>query len=245
MQGLILHRGAVEASLQMVLDTPTPAATKTWCPIAHGDLLSIVEREMTSQGLEIADRGFGLSKDGARMFGVLSLRGERDYTTTIGVRNSHDMTFPACLALGARVFVCDNLSFSSEVTLSRKHTVNVMRDLPALVSRAVARLSEARQLQGERIEAYKGRELSDYEAHDLFVRALDRGVCPVTRLPDAIAEWRKPSHDAFAPRNVWSLFNGFTEALKGNLGELPRRTQALHGLCDQACGLALQAPALA
>jgi len=34
------------------------------------------------------------------------------------------------------------------------------------------------------------------------------------------------------------LFNAFTEALKGNLDALPRRTQALHGLLDAACGLA-------
>ena len=30
---------------------------------------------------------------------------------------------------------------------------------------------------------------------------------------------------------MWSLFNSFTEALKdGNLAELPKRTEALHGL---------------
>jgi hypothetical protein len=35
------------------------------------------------------------------------------------------------------------------------------------------------------------------------------------------------------------LFNAFTEILKGNLGALPRRTQALHGLMDAACGLVI------
>jgi hypothetical protein len=28
------------------------------------------------------------------------------------------------------------------------------------------------------------------------------------------------------------LFNSFTEVLKGNLNELPKRTEALHGLLD-------------
>jgi hypothetical protein len=41
------------------------------------------------------------------------------------------------------------------------------------------------------------------------------------------------------PRTAWSLFNAFTEALKGNIGEFPRRTQALHGLMDLECGLAV------
>ena len=47
----------------------------------------------------------------------------------------------------------------------------------------------------------------------------------------------QPAHDAFEGRNVWSLFNAFTEALKGNLLELPRRTEALHGLLDNHVGL--------
>ena len=37
-------------------------------------------------------------------------------------------------------------------------------------------------------------------------------------------EWREPRHNAFVGRNVWSLFNAFTESLKeGNLAELPKR----------------------
>ena len=45
-------------------------------------------------------------------------------------------------------------------------------------------------------------------------------------------------HDAFEGRNVWSLFNAFTESLKdGNLAELPKRTEALHGLLDTHVGL--------
>ena len=43
-------------------------------------------------------------------------------------------------------------------------------------------------------------------------------------------------------RNVWSLFNSFTDALKSNIIELPRRTEALHGLLDTNVGL--DAPSL-
>ena len=42
--------------------------------------------------------------------------------------------------------------------------------------------------------------------------------------------------------NVWSLFKAFTEALKGNLNELPHRTEALHGLLDSHVDL--DAPSL-
>jgi hypothetical protein len=70
------------------------------------------------------------------------------------------------------------------------------------------------------------------------IQALDSRIVPVTKLPDVLHEWRQPRHPEFGQgRTAWRLFNAFTELLKGNLNELPRRTQALHGLLDAACGL--------
>lgn len=48
----------------------------------------------------------------------------------------------------------------------------------------------------------------------------------------------KTAAPAVRDRNVWSLFNSFTEALKeGSLAELPKRTEALHGLLEIHVGL--------
>ena len=53
-----------------------------------------------------------------------------DYCWVLGLRNSHDKTFPAGIVAGASVFVCDNLSFSGEIKFARKHTRFIVRDLP-------------------------------------------------------------------------------------------------------------------
>ena len=89
----------------------------------------------------------------------------------------------------------------------------------------------------KRIAAYKEAEISNIEAHDLIIRSVDVGVCSNRLIPDVLHEWREPKHDTFEGRNVWSLFNAFTESLKGNLSELPKRTEALHGLLDTHVGL--------
>jgi hypothetical protein len=86
--------------------------------------------------------------------------------------------------------------------------------------------------------SYQSHELTESAAHDLMIRAMDSRIVPVTKIPDVLTEWREPRHAEFREgRTAWRLFNAFTEILKGNLGELPRRTQALHGLMDSACGL--------
>jgi len=136
------------------------------------------------------------------------------------------------------VFVFDNLNFSGEVKFGRKQTVHINRDLPQLVERSISQLMNKWHHQDKRIEAYKEHEVSDEAAHDLVIRSVDVDVCANSYIPDVLHEWRNPRHQAFQQRNVWCLFNCFTEALKqGSLAELPKRTEALHELLDVAVGL--------
>ena len=92
--------------------------------------------------------------------------------------------------------------------------------------------------QSIRFDAYKEKRITNTTAHDLIIRATDVGVCSNRLIPAVLKQWREPKHDAFQERNVWSLFNSFTEALKeGSLSELPKRSEALHGLLDSHVGL--------
>jgi hypothetical protein len=239
---LILHRGARAVSREQLACTPTPARTKSWVPIPHETLVTGVQAALARAGLGLLSESHALGRDSDRYFGLLRVSDGRDtgaYGLTIGVRNSHDQSFPAGLVVGATVFVCDNLSFSGEVKLSRKHTAHIGRDLPQLITAAIARLGDLRRTQDQRFATYKVRELSDVAAHDLLVQVLDARVLPVTKIPLALQEWRNPRHPEFREsKTAWRLFNAITEASKGcDLQLLPRRTQALHGLLDAACGL--------
>ncbi len=243
MVNLMLHCGAHHVERQELEQAPTPDRTKTWVPIAHQTLLHQVETTLVDDGMTIVNQSHALWGDGARYFGLLEITNgtpTEDYSLVVGLRNSHDKSFPAALVLGSSVFCCDNLAFSGEVKLSRRHTVFIERDLPGLVQRAVGQLADCRLKQDQRIETYKQKRLTNSRAHDLMIRAVDARVLPVTQLPRVLDEWRRPSHKEFVEggQTAWRLFNAFTETLKGrNLVELPRRTQALHGLMDTACGL--------
>lgn len=238
---LILHCGATKATRMEVERVPTPRPTETWQPIPHGQLIQRVEKTLLANNLSVGNVAHSLTKDGNRYFGLMEIQhenaGNDEYCWVLGLRNSHDKCYPAGLVAGMSICVCDNLSFSGEVKLARKHTRFICRDLPMLVEQGIGRLMSKWHDQDRRIAVYKEKRLTNTTAHDLIIRAMDVGVCANRLIPSVLHEWREPRHEEFKPHNVWSLFNAFTEALKGNLAELPRRTEALHGLLDSYVGL--------
>ena len=240
MVNLTLHCGAHVATRKQVASTRTPSSTETWTPIPHMLLIEQVEQALQANHLTIVNQAHSLTHDNSRYFGLMEIKNgvsHADYAYVLGLRNSHDKQFPAGLVAGASVFVCDNLSFNGEIKIARKHTRHILRDIPSLTQQAIGRLMERWHHQDQRIEAYKGRRISDRIVHDLIVRSTDVGAATPRQIPAILQEWRKPQHDEFTPRNVWSLFNAFTEVAKGNLVELPRRTERLHGLMDSFVGL--------
>ncbi len=238
---LVLHAGANAATIEQVSEVITPASTETWTPVPHIQLVQSVERALVGGGYKVQSSEFGLWKDGLRFFGLLNLingQNAPDYQLTIGLRNSHDMAFSAGMAVGSRVFVCDNLAFSAEIVVSRKHTNKILGDLDRLVVTAIGRIGEARQSQDLRIAAYKAQEVTDAQVHDLLVRSIDAKIIANAMLPKVLKEYREPRHEEFKPRTGWSLFNSYTEVLKEiNPFDRTQRTQRLHGLLDLASGL--------
>jgi Domain of unknown function (DUF932) len=245
MLNLCLHCGARRVDRELVERARTPPSSTTWVPVPHHRLLEQVESTLSAGGLTVMNEAHALWNDGERYFGLLEVQNgnaSSEYGLVVGLRNSHDKSFPAAIGLGSGVFVCDNLAFSAEVTIARRHTRFIERDLPRVVSTAVGRLADMRGQQDLRIETYQRTELDDRAAHDLIIRAMDAAVLPVTQVPAVLSEWRCPSYAEFATagKTAWRLFNAFTETWKGRqLAALPRRSQTLHGLMDAVCGLAV------
>jgi hypothetical protein len=243
---LMLHAGASAVAREQVEECATPDATDTWHPIAHSKLVNMLVDRLPDYNMEVVQEAHGLYKDGSRYFGMFQVAGSDgasesgdDFGLVFGLRNSHDKTFPAGLCLGSGVFVCDNLSFSAEIVIGRRHTRHIMRDLPNLVTMAVGKLVQARIDQKRRLDIYKETEITDTQAHDLIIQGMRTKAINTTRVPKVVEQWHNPNHPEFAEgKNVWRLLNGFTEVYKEtSLTELPNRTTRLHGILDAACGL--------
>ena len=218
----------------------TPPGTRTWQPIPHRVLLDQVCRWLDRCGYEVTAESHTLTGGGQRFFGVLDITTDRDhsdYHAAVGIRNANDKRFAAGVVLGNRVLVCSNLMFEGEISLSRKHTRFIRRDLSRLVRDAVRGLAELRTRQDRRIETYRATRLSNQRAHDLLVRSLDHKVIPGSWIPHVLDEWRHPSHEEFAAdgRTMWRLVNSFSEVWKRSSPDrIADRSRRLHQLLDAA-----------
>ena len=233
---LVLHCGGVVVDRSGIDSVSTPEATHTWTPVPHGDVITMVENSLAGSGLEITDSTFALAAKGSRMFGTITLAGGTDYATVIGVRNSHDKSFPVSFCLGSRVFVCDNLAFSAEVVVKTKHSRLVLDRLPRLINDGIAQLVNQRGHQAKRIEAYKQTEVRGIpHLHDLVMRSYRAKAIPARAIAEVVEEYESPRHPEFEEPTLWSYFNSVTECLK-KYGDLATRTQRLHGVVDAECG---------
>lgn len=243
MNGLMLHCGGQLATREQVFVVPPPAATKTYVPLPYESLLTRIEKQLTIEGIVIKDEKLALAKEGQRLFGLMELSfpqfPARNYGCVLGLRNSYDKSFATALCIGASVFVCDNLSFNSDVTWERKHTPGLLKDLSWMLTETVSQLPAKFAAQGKTFDTYQRTELSDRQVHDIIVRLFDEGALNLMDIPKVIKEWREPRHPEFAEsKTAWRLFNAATETLKGDLWRLPVRTQHVHAILDAECGLA-------
>ena len=205
-------------------------------PIAHHELVDRTKGFLDQNGFIIQDEVHSLARGNQHYFGLFAVdhpnREASDRGCVVGIRNSHDKTFPAGLCAGDAPFVCDNLIFTNTIKLARRHTRNILNDLDTTINRAIGKLFNFWHGQDQRIEAYKNRSIGNVLAHDLIIKAVRAGALPKSKVLDVADQWASSDHLEFRDRNVNSLYNAFTEVYKGNLVALPNRSDALHSVLD-------------
>ena len=243
---------------ELVYEAKTPKATKTHCPVPHGRILDSVQSALSASGYAIGRQAHELSHGGATYHGVLEIkRGAGDQlslfgdnnddgstTMLLGISNDHEKRMSMRLVAGMQVTVCSNGLFNGTVKVSTVHSKHVLDRLDRVVIAAVAKYGNFINKQREQVETYKKCELTNQEANDLFIRALQQQAISSSKLQQAVKAYYEPPHPEFADRNMWSWVNSLTEIYKGySIGNVVTRSQRLHNLADVHCGL-LSAPAV-
>jgi hypothetical protein len=239
-QDVILHCGGWTASREDVGAVELPEATETYHPLPHLDLVEQIRERLPRFGMKVVNEKFGLARGGNQLFGILNCTNgvnAKDWRLAIGLRNSYDKSLIVSTVAGADVNVCDNLLFSGEVRMDRMHTKHLMRDLPYLLDTMILKLRPMIQRVKAEVNALKGVDMTDRDAHHLMIESMEQGIVPATRLPVIAGHWREPKHEEFKPRTAWSLMNAFTEVEKDRASTVFNRTIDLNALFRERLGI--------
>lgn len=256
---LCLHAGAAAINRDALAALPLPAARGPRHVVRPFiEDVELIDTFLGRNGFVIKEEAFGVKTDAkgfpSQFFGAIEIRSkalEGDYlpaepfALTVGVRGSYDQTLPRGLAVGSRVFVCDNLAFSGEVSVYAKQTTNIGSRIAGLLEAAVGEVPVLADHQARRFDAYRNYELSKVKGDAILVECVRLGILNPSDIGKAIKEWDEPSHPEHAAngKTVWTLFNAVTESIKpantdrAHVLSAWQRTVPLTAFLDKGIGL--------
>ena len=213
---LMNHCGARVVDRDALQHIETPEATNTWYPIRHQEVLECVEETLDSSGFAIRKSQLSVSNFDQRFFGVLDIESElaEGVSLSVGIRNSNDKSFPIGFCVGNRTFVCDNLAFSSQIVINKRHTRNGSDRFQEGIANAIVSLNQYRDMEARRIEQLQSASMKDSNAESVILKAWDKRIIGTRLLRPLLDEWRKPTFEDFTDRTAWSLLAAFTHVAK-------------------------------
>ena len=205
---LMAHCGAQYIDREGLKALETPEPTASWTPIPHYDLVQALDGQLKARGINIVKEQFAVQK--AKLFGVI----DTDYEVNaeggaaIGIRTANDKSLALQLAIGFRIFVCDNMAFAGDlIALRRKHTANL--DLHRAFAEGIGRyVAQYPKLQ-DNITWWKERTVSKERGKQLIYDIFRQKLVPIRLFHPAVYDW-----EAAEEKTMWRLHNCMTAHIK-------------------------------
>lgn len=215
---LVAHRGAIKVERAELENIPLPPETDSYKPVSHHqltDTLQTIGGDLLTDYTLIGE-DYALARQGQQLFACLKFgnNSHPEMSMAIAYRNSYDRSMSIGLAVGANVFVCDNMALRGDICVMKKHTLNVWESLENLAVSTLYKAEKNHQLIIQDSEMLKQITLDNEKAYQQMGVLFGHGIVSPRQLPVLRQNWLKPKYEAFQPRNMWSFYNSATEALK-------------------------------
>lgn len=218
MNELVLHRGGQKVEKADLDLVPLPEPSETYVPVSHyqlSDRLLTISQDLLTD-YTIISESYALARNGNQLFAIMNFKTEETEQMALSVafRNSYDRSMSIGIAIGANVFVCDNLALHGDIAIMKKHTKNVW---DSLEDTAITTLYKAQhRFQNLLLDSQtlQDRQMEDRQAFEMMGLLFGKDIISPRQLTVLKDEWLKPSHEEFQPRNAWSFYNAATHALK-------------------------------
>jgi hypothetical protein len=215
---LIAHKGAQIVSREQLAQYIPPPATDTWKPVGHTELVETLTDVMNFRGLHIVREQFAVQN--AKLFGTFDLEWQRmlewqrteEYGAAVGFRHATDKSMAIQIAVGARVFVCDNMSFSGDMITVRKHTSKL--NLAEEMDRAMFRYIQGFQRLQDDIRLQEETLLDEYQVKSLIYDVFEKKLVPPRMFGAVASEYAHVRDNDSARTTAWWAHNLFTNHIK-------------------------------
>lgn len=222
MSSTLSHKDSNRVNYDQLKAIVPPPSTRYWRPVSHVELVDTLKSEISSLGFEIIREDYAINPMGTKLFGTFDLATDLISGTVgdaVGFRHSNDKQIALQTVAGGRVFVCDNMMLSGDVTiLKQKH--NWSYNLRSLIQRGLGAWQQKRVVMAESVDRMQNTPISDETAQALLARALYNGVTTMQTFKLAYDLYftrsvqQPEAYQDCAPRSAWGLHNAYTRALK-------------------------------
>lgn len=232
MQNFKMHAGAEVIKYEDLDLIPMPQQTDTYQPVSHFHLAKLIKTisQDLLHGYALRSENYGVAREGQRFFGALSFKnGDTETGLSIGVRNSYDKSMTIGIVAGMSIFVCDNLAFSGDITILRKHSKNVWDEMEnQIVSTCYKAAHQYKNIAND-VTQLKCIEMTNDQGFAELGKMFGHGLVGPRQAVALKNEWLKPRHEVWQARNAWSLYNCATQVLKDSpVNEIMERHVDLH-----------------
>lgn len=219
MTEILMHRGGELVTKDHLDLIPMPEQTESYMPVSHyhlADKFLTISQDIL-RDYALVGEAYGIARQGNQLFAVLKFQSEKaEMGLSIAFRNSYDRSMALGMAIGASVFVCDNLALSGEIVVMKKHTKNVWNELEET---AIATIYKSQKNYEQIVfdaNAMRSLPMGNNEAFRTMGLLFGNDIISPRQLTVLKDEWLNPAHREFEPRNLWSFYNAATESLKSS-----------------------------
>ena len=207
---LIAHKGAEIVTRDQLAQYVPPEATDTFKPVGHAQLVETLTQVMQDRGLHIVREQFAVQSQ--KLFGTFDIEWQRmeEYGAAVGFRHANDKSMPIQIAVGARVFVCDNMSFLGELIHTRKHTAKL--DLAKELDGAMYSYMQGFRRLMDDINHQKEAVIEERRAKQLIYDVFRNKIVPVRLFHPVVEDYE--TRAKAEPPTGWLLHNCFTAQIK-------------------------------
>ena len=206
-----------------IIEAPLPVETKTYKPVPHERMISLVHELCAKSGFRITHKNYIVANDNKQMTFQYRLAGKgysdnEEIGMQIAGQNSYDKSATAKFAAGANVFVCMNGMVSGDIAIARKHTgsvLNLIEDKIYLALEAMSGVYDRMLLDAEcmKLKMLTFEEIASHCGR-LF---LEKNVISSSQLNIVKNELKTSEHFSWGKdrsTSLWNLYNCVTESLK-------------------------------